>query len=142
MRMNQRNENIVNILLDAGRGEVSKLSVEGRTGERIGELPRASRRGYEFEGWYTKPDGGERVNAATTVTSGTDFTLYAHYRRSEVKKRSMFRLQRRVLIILLAAVLALGAAAFVVLHFVVDTYTYTDPADGTVYYVRPGLRYR
>lgn len=134
--MNQRNENIVNILLDAGRGEVSKLSVEGRTGERIGELPRASRRGYEFEGWYTKPDGGERVNASTTVTSGTDFTLYAHYRRSEVKKRSMFRLQRRVLIILLAAVLALGAAAFVVLHFVVDTYTYTDPADGTVYYVR------
>ena len=134
--MDQRNVNIVNILLDAGRGEVQKLSVEGRTGERIGELPRASRRGYEFDGWYTEPDGGERVTAATTVTHDTDFTLYAHYRRSEQKKRSMFRLQKRALFLLLAAVLLLGVATFVVLHFVVDTYTYTDPADGTVYYVR------
>lgn len=134
--MSQSSENIIHILLDAGRGEVAKLSIEATVGQRVGELPRAYRKGYEFAGWFTEKEGGEEICAGTLIDRDSDFSLYARYARSTEKKRSMFRLQRRALIILLAAVLLLGVGTFLVYHFVVDTYTYEDPADGTVYYIR------
>lgn len=47
-------------------------------GEKVGaSLPETTREGYTFKGWYTAPEGGEKVDESTVVTSGT--TLYAHW---------------------------------------------------------------
>lgn len=43
----------------------------------IGALPSPVRKGFHFDGWYTSPDGGERVGESYTVTSAG--TLYAHW---------------------------------------------------------------
>ena len=43
------------------------------------ELPKASRTGYTFTGWFTEKDGGEKVGLATKVKITEDQTLYAHW---------------------------------------------------------------
>lgn len=49
----------------------------------MGELPTASRDYYEFEGWFTEPEGGEQVTSETLMTSLVDLTLYAHWTENE-----------------------------------------------------------
>ena len=48
-------------------------------GQCYGELPEAEKDGARFDGWYTAPEGGTRVDAADVVTAVGDHTLYAHY---------------------------------------------------------------
>ncbi|MDR0593579.1 MAG: NPCBM/NEW2 domain-containing protein, partial [Bifidobacteriaceae bacterium] len=45
-----------------------------------GELPQPTRLGYDFEGWYTQKEGGEKIGGSTHVAIGKDHTLYAHWR--------------------------------------------------------------
>ncbi|MBR2833340.1 MAG: InlB B-repeat-containing protein [Bacilli bacterium] len=40
------------------------------------EFPNPYRNGYRFDGWYTEPDGGEKV---TSYAQNDDITLYAHW---------------------------------------------------------------
>ena len=40
------------------------------------ELPTPARDDYKFEGWFTEPEGGEKV---TEITNAADATLYAHW---------------------------------------------------------------
>lgn len=44
-----------------------------------GTLPTPTRAGYTFDGWYTSASGGSKVTSSTTVTNGSDHTLYAHW---------------------------------------------------------------
>lgn len=44
-----------------------------------GALPAASRNGMTFLGWYTQPEGGNRISASSRVTAKADHTLYAHW---------------------------------------------------------------
>ncbi|MDR0593916.1 MAG: NPCBM/NEW2 domain-containing protein, partial [Bifidobacteriaceae bacterium] len=44
-----------------------------------GELPQPTRLGYDFEGWYTQKEGGEKIGGSTHVAIGKDHTLYAHW---------------------------------------------------------------
>ncbi len=46
-------------------------------GERLGDLPVLTRKGYYFMGWYTEADGGERVTAETTASA--DVTYFARW---------------------------------------------------------------
>ena len=46
-------------------------------GMAVGDLPVATRVNATFLGWFTEVDGGERVEASLTVTSG--MALYAHW---------------------------------------------------------------
>ena len=46
--------------------------------EVIGEMPTLNSNGYSFEGWYTEPEDGERVEEETPVAIG-DQTYYAHW---------------------------------------------------------------
>ena len=48
-------------------------------GDTIGYLPSASRSGLNFDGWYTEPDGGEKISTDTRIYEDT--TIYAHYRK-------------------------------------------------------------
>lgn len=44
-----------------------------------GELPEPVYEGHAFEGWYTEPEGGTKVEGTTVVTATTDHTIYAHW---------------------------------------------------------------
>ena len=49
------------------------------TGGVYGPLPVPEKAGQKFVGWFTKPDGGKRVNIYTPVRKTTDESLFAHY---------------------------------------------------------------
>ncbi len=133
---NTPSQNIINIILDAGRGECSAASREATTGERYGLLPSAHRAGYTFEGWYTAPGAaGERVSAGDLVTSEDDITLYAHYAKKKAeakkKKKSTYRTQKKILFIGLASIVVL-VAVLIGVNYLVSIIPYTD-YDGQVY---------
>ncbi len=48
-------------------------------GAAYGPLPTTSRAGHAFAGWWTAPEGGTYVTAATRVTAMTNHVLYAHW---------------------------------------------------------------
>ena len=67
-----RNEQIiVNVIFDAARGEVSIESREAVVGVALGTLPRPTRAGYRFEGWY---QNGIRVTEDTVPELDEDIT--------------------------------------------------------------------
>lgn len=51
-------------------------------GEIIETLPEPVKENYEFLGWYTKPDGGEKINLPYTITNDTE--LFAHWQIKNV----------------------------------------------------------
>ena len=53
-----------------------------RTNEsgKLTSLPEAVRAGYDFEGWYTDPENGEKITADHIFTEDT--VIYAHWKRS------------------------------------------------------------
>lgn len=53
-------------------------SVKAKYDSAWGTLATASKPGYVFEGWYTKPDGGKQVTSSTIVRG--NLTVYAHWR--------------------------------------------------------------
>lgn len=69
-------EYTVSFDLNGGSGS-GAASRKVKAGESIGVLPRASRKGYAFDGWFTARTGGSKVSAVFTVKS--DRTLYAHW---------------------------------------------------------------
>ena len=52
---------------------------EVEEGRAIGELPEISRDQYRFLGWFTAPEGGEKVSA-TTLMGEYDVTCWAHWK--------------------------------------------------------------
>ena len=45
----------------------------------LGILPKVVRKNYTFAGWYTQPDGGEKVNSETVL--GVSTSLFAHWKK-------------------------------------------------------------
>ena len=58
-------------------GTTTKDFVEN--GQGLGETPEPTRPGYTFNGWYTEPSGGEKIDENTKITFTGDVTLYAHW---------------------------------------------------------------
>ncbi len=53
-------------------------------GEKYGTLPKVSRYGWEFNGWFTEENGqGERIIDTSIVTNPEDHTLYAYFEQYE-----------------------------------------------------------
>ena len=69
----------VTVTFDPNGGEVTPTTKEVKIGQAYGELPVPTRKGYTFDGWYTAAEGGDEVEATTTVTATTAHTLYAHW---------------------------------------------------------------
>lgn len=61
---------------DANEGK-SVSAITAEEGQTITELPETTREGYQFDGWYTAKDGGDRVTKIDALTG--DMTLYAHW---------------------------------------------------------------
>ena len=49
------------------------------SGGQYGTLSSVSRSGYTFNGWYTAPSGGTKIETTTTYSAGANQTLYAHW---------------------------------------------------------------
>jgi len=50
-----------------------------KEGGNYGSLPTVRRGSYTFAGWYTAPEGGDRVSGDDAFKANSDQTLYAHW---------------------------------------------------------------
>lgn len=62
--------------------------------QKYGTLPKASRKGYSFSGWYTKKSGGTKVTASKLYKQKGNQTLYAHWKKVTVKKAELKSLNK------------------------------------------------
>ena len=60
-------------------GSVSTTSKTVRYNSTYGTLPTPTREGYTFDGWYTSATGGTLITSTSTVNTGSNHTLYAHW---------------------------------------------------------------
>ena len=70
-------KNLLDVTFDACGGVTQMGRTVVQKGQNISWLPRATREGYLFAGWYTEPEGGQLVLRDTEITS--DMTLYARW---------------------------------------------------------------
>ncbi len=65
-----------------------KVGTEQKTvyyGSEFGELPVPSRDYYNFDGWYTDSQNGEKTESNTLFDKNNDITLYAHWTLKPIK---------------------------------------------------------
>lgn len=65
------------VTFDGNGGVPGKASDVTDTQGRLSELPAAERPDYEFAGWYTAAEGGEKITLDRVYTGDT--TVYAHW---------------------------------------------------------------
>ncbi len=68
---------------DGNGGTPSESSKNVIVDETFGTLPTATRKGYIFNGWYTSPTGGTKIESSTKVALEGNITLYAHWTPSK-----------------------------------------------------------
>ncbi len=66
------------VTFNANGGSVSTTSTTTKDG-KLESLPTPTRGGYDFLGWYTQKDGGEKVTTDTVFTKNS--TIYAHWQK-------------------------------------------------------------
>ena len=69
----------ITVSFNANGGKVSTASMAVNKAETYGKLPTPTRDYYNFDGWYTEPNGGKLVTSETTVTASGNHTLYARW---------------------------------------------------------------
>ena len=74
------------VTFDANGGSVSTTSTTTKDG-KLESLPTPTRGGYDFLGWYTQKDGGEKVITDTVFTKDT--TIYAHWQKQAAQEYSV-----------------------------------------------------
>ena len=140
----------IQLIFNPGKGSVSLSRITAVVGDRVGAMPKPTRKGFVFAGWYLSADGNPdspeaiRVTAETeldlTLLGGTvtDLVLYARWKKPETKradgKKNSLRTQKRAIAILLIMAIVLATALGVV-SFIVDIYEYED-LDGAEYTIK------
>lgn len=69
-------------------GEVSPTSMVVTPNKRYGEdrdLPTPTKTGYDFVGWYTQGNGGEKITNDSIVSKESDHTLYAKWLPKQIE---------------------------------------------------------
>lgn len=69
----------ITVTLDPNGGTCSSKQLFVTYGAAYGKLPKPTRAGYTFSGWYTAKTGGTKVTAKTVVKTAADHTLYARW---------------------------------------------------------------
>lgn len=81
------------VRFESNRGTKVKTTITLKSGDKYGTLPKTSREGYRFKGWYTKKQGGTKVTAATRFRMSADQVLYAQWQNqtttSEIQPRQL-----------------------------------------------------
>ncbi len=67
----------VTVTFDANGGTADTSNMQTNIYYYLYTLPKAQRDGYNFDGWFTAPEGGERIDSETKFT--VDTTVYAHW---------------------------------------------------------------
>ena len=73
------------VTFDAGKGKTSKSKKKINFNKNYGKLPKASRKGYTFKGWYTKKSGGSKVSLKSKYKLTKNRTLYARWKAKKIK---------------------------------------------------------
>jgi len=68
------------LLLDANGGNASIKKKNVLSGNILGVLPKPSRQGYEFAGWYTQAEGGTLVTQNSAMPDQEEVTIYAQWK--------------------------------------------------------------
>ena len=76
------------VSFDANKGNKVKTTLTVTGGEAYGKLPKTTRTGYQFLGWYTKKSGGTKVTAKTVFGGDDDQVLYAHWKKEVQEETS------------------------------------------------------
>ncbi len=141
----------IQIIFNPGKGSVSLSRITAVVGDRVGAMPQAARKGYDFAGWYLTSNGDPNAEDAIRVTAETvldlnllggslaDVTLVAKWNKipsksAAGKKASSLKKQKRAIAALIVLAVILGAALGVV-SFIVDIYQYED-LDGVEYTIK------
>lgn len=140
----------IQLNFNPGKGSVTLSRITAVVGDRVGAMPKATRKGYVFEGWYLTPDGDPDSPAARRVTAETvldaslfggqpdDAVLYARWSKpvakSAVTKKTSLGTQKRAIAILIVLSILL-AASFGAVSIIVDIYEYED-FDGVEYTIK------
>ncbi len=72
-------EGVRTLTFDGNGGKASTNTMTIYTCSEIGDLPTATRSGYEFLGWYTEKTGGTKVDSTSIFSSNK--TLYAQWKK-------------------------------------------------------------
>lgn len=81
------------VSLDANGGSLPEGTSTKRTlnkGDQAGELPTPTRNRHNFKGWFTQPEGGEKVTEETVVSDS--IILYAQWENQPKQKTYLFTL--------------------------------------------------
>ena len=140
----------IQLIFNPGKGSVPLSRITAVVGDRVGAMPKPTRKGYIFDGWYVTKDGDPNAPEAIRITAETrvelsllggtlsDVVLYAKWRKpasaSESGKKNSLRTQKRAIAVLIALSVVL-AVAFGVVSFIVDIYEYED-FDGIEYTIK------
>lgn len=73
------------VSFNANGGKKVASTKKLKTGQVYGALPKTSRKGYTFLGWYTAKTKGTKVTAKTKFTRKSNLTLYAHWKYTTYK---------------------------------------------------------
>jgi len=68
------------LTFNANGGKIGTKTKKLSYKKSYGTLPKPTRSGYKFEGWYTKKSGGKKVSA-TTKMSAKNTVVYAQWKR-------------------------------------------------------------
>ncbi len=67
------------ITFNPNTGVIDEPTKDVTYDDTYGELPTPTKPGYDFEGWYTAKDGGNKITDKTVVKILADQELYAHW---------------------------------------------------------------
>lgn len=67
------------VVFNAMGGSVSPLHQSVSVGSAVGSLPRPTRSGYTFSGWYTSATGGSQITSSTTMPTSGMLVAYARW---------------------------------------------------------------
>jgi len=117
-------KNIINLIFDPGKGSLSQISREAVSGAPYGTLPKPTREGYRFDGWFL---GDERITSDTLIASDVDVRLVARWTREKKKDRKTSMLKRQKIAIgVLSAVAVLLVVVLIAVLDLISIYTFTD----------------
>ena len=140
----------IQLIFNPGKGSVPLSRITAVVGDRVGAMPKPTRKGYIFAGWFLCPDGDPhspdalRITSETTLDTSllggslTDLTLVARWDKpaskgAAAKKTSLATQKRAIVALVILSVLL--AVAFGVVSIIVDIYEYED-FDGVEYTIK------
>ncbi len=116
-------ETVINIIFDAAKGTTPVQSREGILGTRFGALPKPTRAGYTFAGWYL---GEEEIGEDSVIKSARDIRLVARWQKKAAEKRSTMLRRQQIAAVALAVIIVALSVGLVFAKIRVGIYTLKD----------------